>query len=57
MSVPHDTPEGLLADLAQVLLTLLFVYLDAREICLPRSWVARWHQDLTAVLEQLRHTA
>jgi len=55
MSAPRDTPEGLLADLATVLLALLFLHPDAADICVPRTWMAAWYQDVTAVLESLRH--
>jgi hypothetical protein len=55
MSAPRDTPEGLLADLATVLLALLFLHPDAADICVPRTWMAAWYQDVTAVLESLWH--
>ena len=54
MTPPRDTPEGVLADLAQVLLVLLFLYPDDLDIMVPRTWLAQWHRDVEAVLAQLR---
>jgi hypothetical protein len=55
MSAPRDTPEGILADLAQVLLALLFMYPDTPTIPVHRLWIARWYADVSTVLEHLRH--
>jgi hypothetical protein len=55
MSDPRDTPEGVLANLAQVLLTLLFLHLDAEHIRVPRTWIAAWYQNVMTVLGHLRH--
>ena len=52
----RDTPEGILADLVQVLLAMLFIYPDASEISVPRTWVAQWHRDLSTILASLRQT-
>lgn len=50
----EDTPEGLLADIAQMLLTLLFLQPDAQQIAIPRRWLAAWSQDVQHVLAVLR---
>jgi hypothetical protein len=49
-----DDIQGLLADIAQMLLTLLFVQPDAPQIAIPRRWLAAWLQDLQHVLAVLR---
>ena len=49
-----DTPEGTCADIVQVLLVLLFIHPDAREICVPRDWISQWYRDLGMVLDYLR---
>jgi hypothetical protein len=43
MSAPRDTPEGLLADLATVLLALLCLHPDVEHIPVPRTWIAAWY--------------
>jgi hypothetical protein len=56
MSFPRDdTPEGILADVAQVLLALLFMHPDTPTIPVPRTWIALWYADVNAVLAHLRH--
>jgi hypothetical protein len=54
ISDSRDTSEGLLTDLAQLLLTILFLSPDAPTIPVPRRWIAAWYRDVTTVLEQLR---
>jgi hypothetical protein len=55
MSPLRDTPEGLLADLGQVLLALMFMHPEAPTIPVPRTWIALWYAEVNAVLDYLRH--
>jgi hypothetical protein len=52
-----DNIEGLLSDIAQMLLTMLFLQPDAEQIALPRCWLAAWLQDIQYVIGVLRDTA
>jgi hypothetical protein len=56
MTPSHDSIEGTLADLGQVLLALLVLYSDEPEICVPRDWIAMWFRDVSGVLTVLRAT-
>jgi hypothetical protein len=49
-----DSLEGLLADIAQMLLTLLFLEPDALELAILRRWLAASLQDVRYVLAVLR---
>ena len=54
MPIEHDDEEGVLANVAQVLLALLVLHPDSGPITVPRHWVVGWYDALAQVLATRR---
>ena len=53
--LPEETPLAILANVQQMLRSLLDAQPEATAFSIPRHWVAGWLEDLRVVTAVLRH--